>query len=134
LAATDPRTDRSPQIGETITEISEKASLLVREEIELAKAEVSTKAAKLGKGVAVAAIAGIFAVLGLIFLLETLAWFIAYLIDDQVFWGFLVVTGALFLLAGIAAMIGLRWIKKGSPPTPDMAIEEAKRIQETVKS
>ena len=133
MAATN-NTDRSPQIGETITEISEKASLLVREEIELAKAEVTQKATKLGKGAAVAAAAGVFALFGLVFLLHTLAWFIAYLIDDQVFWGFLVVTGVLFLFAGIAAMIGVRWIKKGSPPTPDMAIEEAKLIQETVKS
>ena len=133
MAATN-NTDRSPQIGETITEISEKASLLVREEIELAKAEVTQKATRLGKGAAVVAAAGVFAVFGLVFLLHTLAWFIAYLIDDQVFWGFLIVTGILFFFAGIAAMIGVRWIKKGAPPTPDMAIEEAKLIQETVKS
>ncbi len=49
-------------------------------------------------------------------------------------WGFLVVTGILFLFAAIAGLIGLRWIKKGSPPTPDMAIEEAKAIRETVSS
>ena len=35
---------------------------------------------------------------------------------------------------GIAGFLGLRWIKKGSPPTPDMAIDEAKRIKETVTS
>jgi hypothetical protein len=28
----------------------------------------------------------------------------------------------------------MRMIKKGSPPTPDMAIDEAKRIRETVQS
>ena len=132
--AADPDKTRPQQIGHTVTEISEKASLLVREEIELAKAEVTQKATKLGKGAAVAAVAGVFAVLGLIFLLHFLAWFIAWLIGDEIFWGFLIVTGLLFLMAGIAAMIGLRWIKKGAPPTPDMAIEEAKRIQETVKS
>jgi uncharacterized small protein (DUF1192 family) len=58
---------RPQQIGHTVAEISEKASLLVREEIALAKAEVTQKATKLGKGAAVAAIAGVFAVLGLIF-------------------------------------------------------------------
>jgi len=46
-----------------------------------------------------------------------------------VFWGYLIVTGLLFLLAGIAAMVGIRWIKRGAPPTPDMAIEEAKEIR-----
>ncbi len=124
---------RPQQIGHTVTEISEKASLLVREEIALAKAEVTQKATKLGKGAAVAAIAGVFAVLGLIFFLHFLSWLFAWLIGE-VFWGYLITTGILFLLAGIAGFIGLRWIKKGSPPTPDMAIEEAKAIRETVSS
>ena len=132
--AADPDHSRPQQIGHTVTEISEKASLLVREEIELAKAEVTQKATKLGKGAAVAAVAGVFAVLGLIFLLHFLAWFIAWLIGDEIFWGFLIVTVFLFLLAGIAGLIGLRWIKKGSPPTPDMAIQEAKAIRETVST
>ena len=125
----------TPQtIGHAVADVSEKASLLVREEIELAKAEVTQKATKLGKGAAVAAIAGVFAVLGLIFLLHTLSWVFAELIGGDIFWGFLVTTGILFLFAIIAGLIGFRWIKKGAPPTPDMAIEEAKLIRETVKS
>ena len=131
--AADPD-NRPQQIGHTINEISEKASLLVREEIALAKAEVTQKATKLGKGAAVAAIAGVFAIFGLVFLLHTLAWFFFWLIGSDIFWGYLVVTVILFVLAAIAGLIGLRWIKKGSPPTPDMAIEEAKRIRETVSS
>jgi uncharacterized membrane protein YqjE len=129
-----PDTDQgdAQRIGHTVAEISEKASLLVREEIELAKAEVTQKARTLGKGVAVASVAGVFAILGLIFLLHTLSWFFVWLIGADIFWGFLITTGILFVLAGVAAMIGLRWIKRGSPPTPDMAIDEAKRIKETV--
>jgi uncharacterized membrane protein YqjE len=131
------RDTRPQQIGHTINEISEKASLLVREEIALAKAEVTQKATKLGKGAAVAAIAGVFALFGLIFLLHTLAWFFSWVFgatDIGITFGFLVVTGILFVLAAIAGAIGLRWIKKGSPPTPDMAIDEAKKIRETVSS
>ena len=48
-------------LGEIVTEVSEKASLLVREEIELAKAEVTDKVTKLGKGAVVAVAAGVFA-------------------------------------------------------------------------
>jgi hypothetical protein len=120
------------QIGHTVAEISEKASLLVREEIELAKAEISLKAKLLGKGAAVAAAAGVFAVLGLIFLLHTVAWFLVWLLDSEIYIGFLITTGILFLFAGLAGFLGIRWIKKGAPPTPDMAIDEAKRIKETV--
>ena len=39
------------------------------------------------------------------------------------------VTLGLFLLALLAGMLALRLFKKGSPPTPDMAIEEAKRTR-----
>jgi uncharacterized membrane protein YqjE len=132
--AADPDKNRAQTIGHTVAEISEKASLLVREEIELAKAEVTRKATSLGKGAAVAAVAGVFALFGLVFLLHTLAWLFVWIFDFSPVWGFLIVTVLLFLLAGIAGLIGLRWIKKGSPPTPDMAIEEAKAIRETVKS
>jgi uncharacterized membrane protein YqjE len=130
--AADPNQNKPQQIGHTIAEISEKASLLVREEIELAKAEVTAKATKLGKGAAIAAVAGVFALLGLMMLLHTLAWFFYWVIGWEIWVGFLVVTVLLFLFAGIAAMVGIRWIKKGSPPTPDMAIDEAKKIKDTV--
>jgi uncharacterized membrane protein YqjE len=134
-SAPDGNDKTQPQrIGHTVTEISEKASLLVREEIELAKAEVGQKVKVLGKGAAVAAAAGVFAVLGLIFLLHTLSWFFYWLWFENVFWGYLITTVLLFALAAIAGLLGLRWIKKGSPPTPAMAIDEAKRIKETVSS
>ena len=123
------------QLGHTVAEISEKASLLVREEIELAKAEVAIKAKSLGKGLVVATVAGILAVFGLIYFFHFVAIALAdWVFDDRLVWGYLVVTGFLFLIAAIAGLLGLRWIKKGSPPTPDMAIDEAKRIKETVSS
>ncbi len=139
MAVSSSQDDKSrpQQIGHTVAEISEKATLLVREEIALAKAEVTQKATKLGKGAAVAAIAGVFATLGLIFLLLTLAWLFAWLVGTdviEIMWGHAIVTGILFLFAAIAGLIGLRWIKKGAPPTPDMAIEEAKAIRDTVSS
>jgi uncharacterized membrane protein YqjE len=132
--AADPEQNRPQQLGHTIAEISEKASLLVREEIALAKAEVTQKATRLGKGAAVAAAAGVFALLGLLFALQTLAWFFAWVVGSYAFWGFLIVTVILFVFAGIAGMIGIRWIKRGAPPTPDMALDEAKKIRDTVSS
>ena len=132
----DPDHTRPQQIGHTVAEISEKASLLVREEIALAKAEVTQKATRLGKVAAVAAAAGVFGLVGLIFFLHFLSYFIWWAIgqDKPIFWGYLGTTVLLFLFAGIAALIGIRWIKKGAPPTPDMAIEEAHKIRDTVSS
>jgi len=119
-------------IAAAVTEISERASLLVREEIELAKAEVTEKVTKLVKGSVVGLAAGIFALFGLVLLLHGLAWLVYSLLFDDVFWGFLVVSGVLFLLAGIAGFLAARWIKSGAPPTPVMAIDEAQRIRATL--
>jgi uncharacterized membrane protein YqjE len=117
-------------LGDAVTEVSQKAALLVREEIELAKAEVFEKVGKLAKGAAVGAAAGVFAVFGITMLFHTLAWFLNDLFGFNAIWpGFLIVTGLLFLLAGLAGLLAFRFIKRGSPPAPTMAIEEAKRTR-----
>jgi uncharacterized membrane protein YqjE len=125
-----------PNLGQAIADVSEKASLLVREEIELAKAEIGQKLTRLSKGAVVAAAAAVFAILGLIMLLHTVAWFLSWALGEvnAIFWGYLITTAILFVFAGIAGLIGIRWIKRGAPPKPDMAIEEARLIRETVKS
>jgi uncharacterized membrane protein YqjE len=119
-------------LGDVVGDVSTKASLLVREEIELAKTEISEKVSRLAKGGAVAGAAGVFAVFALIYFFEALAWFFNDLFDVTITspWiGFLIVFGILIVLAGVAGWIGVRWIKKGSPPTPALAIEEAKRTR-----
>ena len=123
-------------LGDTVNDVSTKASLLVREEIELAKAEISEKVTSLAKGSGVAIAAGIFATFALIYFFEGLAWFFNDLLDvgQSVWIGFLIVFGILMVLAAIAGFIGLRWIKKGAPPTPAMAIEEAQLIRQTIAS
>jgi uncharacterized membrane protein YqjE len=123
-------------LGQAVQEVTERASLLVREEIELAKTEVTEKVTKLLKGAVVGIVAGIFAVFGLIYLLNALSWLIWDLIGGtRDFWlGFLIVAVALFLLGGIAGFLAARFFKRGAPPTPQMAIEEGKLIKETVTS
>ena len=122
-------------LGETVNDVSTKASLLVREEIELAKAEISEKVTSLAKGSGVAIAAGIFAVFALIYFFEGLAWFFNDLLDvgESLWIGFLIVFGLLMILSAIAGFIGIRWIKRGAPPTPDMAIEEAKLIRADIR-
>jgi len=118
-------------LGEIVADVSEKASQLVREEIELAKAEVKDKLSKLTRGAAVAAAAGVFLVFGVTMLFHGLAWFLddVFNWEDNIWAGFAVVTAVLFLLAILAGLIALRLFKKGSPPTPELAIEEARRTR-----
>jgi uncharacterized membrane protein YqjE len=126
-----PKDDAAKSLGEIVAEVSEKASLLVREEIELAKAEVTQKLSKLTKGAAVAAAAGVFLIFGITIFFHGLAWFLndVFNWEDNNWAGFGVVTAALFLLGLLAGLIAMRLFKKGAPPTPDLAIEEAKRTR-----
>ena len=131
------QTDTPTQnIAEAIQEVSERASMLVREEIELAKVEVTEKVTKLLKGAVVGITAGIFIVFALIYLLHGFAWLTWYELfpGQQYFWGFFVVAAVLLLLGALAGYIAARAFKSGAPPTPQLAIDEAKRIRETVQS
>src|SRR5215210_3494901 len=96
-------------LGDVVNDVSTKASLLVREEIKLAKTEIAEKAKSLGKGVAVAIVAGVMAVFALIYLFQALAWFFNDLfetVNTSPWLGFLVVFGILILLAAGAGMLG----------------------------
>jgi uncharacterized membrane protein YqjE len=127
-------TDTS-ELGQAIQDVSEKASLLIREEIELAKTEVTEKVTKLITGAAVGIVAGIFAVFGLIYLLHSAAWALYEIFGSNSPWlGFLIVAVVLFLLGALAGFLATRFIKRGAPPVPQMAIEEGKLIKETVTS
>jgi hypothetical protein len=128
-----PQSNNTQNIAEAIQDISDRAQVLVREEIELAKAEVSAKVSKLIKGAVVGIAAGIFLIFGLFLLLDGFAWLAYWAIpfpEGQFFWGFFVVAAVLFLLGALAGLIAARAFKRGAPPTPEMA----KRIRETVQS
>jgi uncharacterized membrane protein YqjE len=125
------------KIGQAIQEVSERAQILVREEIELAKAEVTASVTQLAKGAIVGIAAGIFIVVGLLFVLNGFAWLAWYALfsdNPTYFWGFFIVAGVLFLLGALAGFLASRAFKRGSPPMPELAIDEAKRIRDTVKS
>jgi hypothetical protein len=126
---TDPQIS---ELGKAITEVSEKASLLVREEIALAKAELTEKATGLAKGAAVGAAAGVFVLAGLIYFLHFAAWGLSSLLDSGAWLGYLILSGVLFVSGGLAGFLAARFFKKGSPPTPTMAIEEAQLIKQTL--
>ena len=121
-----PPEDADKSLGDVVAEVSEKASLLVREEIELAKAEVTTKVKTLGKGAAVGAAAGVFLIFAFVLFLEMLSWLWVDLFNFGAVWpGFLITMLLLTALAVAAGLLAKKWLSTG-PPTPDMAIEEAK--------
>ena len=126
--------EQTSEMARAIQDVTEKAQLLVREEIALAKAEMSEKVSKLIKGAIFGVIAGIFAVFALVYLLHALSWGIWEVLgNDSNFWlGFLITGAAILILGVIAGLIAMRLIKKGSPPKPELAIEEAQLIKGTL--
>lgn len=116
-------------LGELVSDVSDKASLLVREEIELAKAEVQQKLSRLTRGVVVGTVAALFAVFALVYLLHGLAYFLQDLLDTEVWVGYGIVTAGLVVLGALAFLYAVRLVKRGSPPTPELAIEEARKTR-----
>jgi hypothetical protein len=127
--------EASHNIATAIADVSERATLLVREEIELAKAEMALKATKLVKGAVVGAAAGVFFVTALMFALVGCALIIYFYLpvnDFAFFWGFFAMAAILVVLGVIAGVIAARAVKRGAPPVPNMAIEEARKIRQSV--
>lgn len=119
-----------------MTDVSDRVSNLVREEFELAKAEVTIKAKSLLRGTVAVFAGAVFGVFAVFIGLEAAAWALnAILVPGagSIWEGFLIVFGVLALLA-IGSFL-FAWTKlKAGPPAPTMAIDEAKQIRETVSS
>jgi uncharacterized membrane protein YqjE len=122
-------------VSELVFDVAEKSSSLVREEIELAKTEVSEKVGSLLRGSAVGVAAGVFAFLALILVMEGIAWLLAEEVFDGNAWpGFFVEAAVFLLIAAGAGFAAYRAVQAGAPPVPAQAIEEAKLTKETLES
>jgi Putative Actinobacterial Holin-X, holin superfamily III len=117
-------------IANAVTDVTERMSLLVREEIELAKVEMTIKAKSLGRGAAAAAAGAVFGVFAIVIALETLAWGLNSALNS-LWLGFLIVLVLLIILTVAAFLFAYTKLKVG-PPAPTMALDEAKKIRSTV--
>jgi H+/Cl- antiporter ClcA len=128
-------TDQPSDLGRAVNDVVEQTQVLVREEIELAKAEVTDKVTKLIKGAAVGIAAGVFAMLAFFLLLHAASWaawdFTNDLSDDNFWLGFTIIAVLLLLIGAVAGFLAAKLLKKGSPPKPEMALEEAQLIKQT---
>jgi hypothetical protein len=119
-------------LATVMTDVSERVTVLVKEELELAKAEVRQKVKSLSKGLIAGAVGAVLALLFIPFALATLAWGLNSAFGS-LWLGFVVVTALLLVLMGGAFLFAWRKLKVGAP-MPKSAIEEAKKIRETVSA
>jgi uncharacterized membrane protein YqjE len=120
-----------PSTGELVNRLTQQTTELVRSEIQLAKLEMTEKAKHAGVGAGLFGAAGIIALYGVGTLIATVILLLALAMPAWV--AALIVTVVLFVIAGVAALIGKRQVGQATPAAPEKTIDNVKRDVETVK-
>jgi uncharacterized membrane protein YqjE len=118
-------------IVEVVKSAVRDAQDLVRGEIALAKAEAREEVRRVGKGAALLAAAALAAVIGLVFLMTTVAWALSDLLGWPIWAGFAIVMFAMLLAAGALAYVGKRSLgaRRHMPRTVDTFKENMQWIR-----
>jgi uncharacterized membrane protein YqjE len=132
-----PTTERPAQngdagVGAAAKNVAEHASAIARLELQLAALELKQKVATLGVGIGMLVGAALFAFFLLALLLATV---VALLDLVMPVWAALLVTaGIVLLVAAVLGLLGVRAVKKATPPVPEQAILEAKLTKEAISA
>lgn len=118
-------------LGRAVKEVTERLSSIVRLELQLASLELKRKVSALGMGIGLGVGALVFGVFMLGFLFATIAAALATLLATWL--ALLIVTVFLLLLTGTLGLLSIRAIKRGTPPVPKQAIQEAKLTTSALK-
>jgi uncharacterized membrane protein YqjE len=118
-------------VGGAAKTVAEHASAIARLEVELAALELKKKVAALSVGLGMGAGAALVAVYAIGFLFATIAAGFATFLATWL--ALLLMTVLLLLVAGALGWLALRSIKKGTPPVPEQAIQEAKLTSSALK-
>jgi hypothetical protein len=110
-------------VGDSVKQVSEHASALVRLEVALARTEMTRRASELGRAIGLAVAAALAGIFCIGFALAGAAAGLAEVIPVWV--AILAVAGALLALAVVLGVAALASFRRGAPPVPEQAIEEA---------
>lgn len=135
MSANGPASGADPReqsIGELVKDLATETSTLVRQEIDLAKAEMTERGKQAGKG---AGILGAAALVGLLAAGALTACLIAALDLAMATWlAALVVTVVFGAIAAALAMTGRKQIREAAPPVPEQAIDSVKEDVQWAKT
>jgi ABC-type cobalamin transport system permease subunit len=131
-ATTDPdgSTTAKKSTAELVGDLTEQMRHLVRTEVTLAAHELKGKAKHAGLGAAIAGAGGLFAFYGGAVAVATAVLLLALVLPAWA--AALIVTGALFLVAGIAVVLARKQLQQGRP-MPSDALESAKEDVQALK-
>jgi hypothetical protein len=118
-------------LAELTKQLSDQATALARQEVELAKAEMEMKARRLGIGAGAFGAAGLVGLFAVGALTATLILALATAMDT---WLAALIVGAAYgVIAGVFALVGKGRVESGTPPVPERAIDSTKQDVEHVK-
>ncbi|MEV6489717.1 phage holin family protein [Actinoplanes sp. NPDC051633] len=117
--------------SELVQRASEQISTLVRDELALAKAELTEKGKHAGIGIGLFGGGGVLALYGVGALIATLIIVLNLFLD--LWLAALIVTVVLFAVAGVLALLGKKQVTQAVPPEPSAAIESVKADVDEVK-
>jgi Putative Actinobacterial Holin-X, holin superfamily III len=125
-----PDGESNPNLGTAAREVAEHASALARLEVELAGLELKRKFGTLAFGIGLAVAAAVLLLYALGFALAGGAAGLSTVLPTWA--SLLIVAGVLLLVIAVLALVAVQAFKRGAPPVPEQAIEEAKRTQEVL--
>lgn len=116
-------------LGDLLGEVTRDVSTLMRQELELAKAEVKESATRAGKGAGLLGGAGYAAVMGVLFISIAVWWALGYLVGNA--WSAVIVAVIWLVVALVLYLQGRKALKSvaGAPQT----VDTIKEIPETLK-
>jgi len=123
---------RERPVGELLRQLSEETTTLVKQELELAKAEMAEKGKQAGTGVGLFGGAGVTGLLALIALTLTLIYALGTAMEDWI--AALIVTALWAAVAGVLALTGKKKVQEAGPPVPEQTVETVKEDVEWAKT
>ena len=124
-------TSPQPSTAELVSQLSEQISTLVRDELALARVELTVKGKRAGKGAGLLGAGGVLALYGLGALFVTIGALLALALP--VWLSALIVMVLIFAAAGVAALLGKKQVQQAVPPKPTAAVASTKRDVQAVK-
>jgi hypothetical protein len=121
-----------PGLSDATRAVVEHTRAIVKLELELARLELQEKGKRLGAGVGLLATAGFLALLAIE--LAVAAATAAIALELPVWAAILVTLGGVLLLIAILVLVGVQILKRGTPPVPEQAIEEARLTTEVLRN
>jgi len=130
---TDQQTpvNHEPSLGELVSQMQEQTTRLIRDELRLAQAEIAEKGKRAGLGAGLFGGAGLFTLYGVGALVAAAIMGLAIPLNGWA--AALIVAGALFIIAGIAALSGRHELQEATPPVPTEAVHSVHEDLHAIK-